>query len=286
VRRHWTCATRTVDRRARDGRARGEGSLTGPLDRLAEARPPRPTVVDAVADAAGTCVHGRTAQRAARRLADKIVARDYRDGIGSLPATDPQFDLPMGAALVRPSGTEPKVRLLRGRRRAASRPGSAEAPGRARTAFQEVAVRCPGDRQLVSTVRPWPELAGRGVSVTPSTGMLEARAASCERSIGRPSKPAALELAIRCVDLTTLEGTDTPGKVRARRQSRRPDPLDPGVPSVANAVRVPDARQRGRLRRWPGRASRWRAWRRSRRECRTSTCVSPRSDAVADSADE
>ena len=44
---------------------------------------------------------------------------------------------------------------------------------------------------------------------------LEERAASlAKRSIKRDSKIWALDLAIRCMDLTTLEGADTAGKVR------------------------------------------------------------------------
>src|SRR4029079_17070610 len=45
---------------------------------------------------------------------------------------------------------------------------------------------------------------------------------------------AAIDLAIRMVDLTTLEGADTPGKVRAlSAKALRPDPADPSCPSVA-----------------------------------------------------
>ena len=64
---------------------------------------------------------------------------------------------------------------------------------------------------------------------------LEARAAElAKRSIKRESKLFALDLAIRMMDLTTLEGADTPGKVRAlSTKAIRPDPLDPSVPSVA-----------------------------------------------------
>jgi deoxyribose-phosphate aldolase len=41
---------------------------------------------------------------------------------------------------------------------------------------------------------------------------LEERAASlAKRSIKKDAKVFALELAIRCMDLTTLEGADTPG---------------------------------------------------------------------------
>ncbi|HSI31571.1 MAG TPA: deoxyribose-phosphate aldolase [Miltoncostaeaceae bacterium] len=64
---------------------------------------------------------------------------------------------------------------------------------------------------------------------------LEERAARLtSRSIKRESKRAGLELAIRCIDLTTLEGADTPGKVRAMcARALRPDPDDPTVPPVA-----------------------------------------------------
>ena len=64
---------------------------------------------------------------------------------------------------------------------------------------------------------------------------LEARAAElAKRSIKRESKLFALELAIRMIDLTTLEGADTPGKVRAlSAKAVRPDPGDGSIPSVA-----------------------------------------------------
>jgi deoxyribose-phosphate aldolase len=64
---------------------------------------------------------------------------------------------------------------------------------------------------------------------------LEGRAAElAKRSIKRESKIFALDLAIRMIDLTTLEGADTPGKVRAlSAKAIRPDPGDANVPSVA-----------------------------------------------------
>jgi len=64
---------------------------------------------------------------------------------------------------------------------------------------------------------------------------LEARAAElAKRSIKRESKIFALELAIRMMDLTTLEGADTPGKVRAMcAKAMVPDPTEPSVPHVA-----------------------------------------------------
>ena len=64
---------------------------------------------------------------------------------------------------------------------------------------------------------------------------LEARAAElAKRSIKKESKLWALDLAIRMMDLTTLEGADTPGKVSALcSKALRPDPEDRSVPSVA-----------------------------------------------------
>ncbi len=70
----------------------------------------------------------------------------------------------------------------------------------------------------------------------------EARAASLgTRSIKTTSKAYALDLAIRMVDLTTLEGADTPGKVRAlASKALRPDPADTSCPQVAAVCVYPD----------------------------------------------
>src|SRR5438874_11521319 len=62
----------------------------------------------------------------------------------------------------------------------------------------------------------------------------ERAAALARRSIKREAKLFALELAIRMMDLTTLEGQDTPGKIAAlASKAVRPDPTDPTIPSVA-----------------------------------------------------
>ncbi len=63
----------------------------------------------------------------------------------------------------------------------------------------------------------------------------DARAAGLgTRSIKTTAKAWAIDLAIRMVDLTTLEGADTPGKVRALcAKARQPDPADPSCPPVA-----------------------------------------------------
>jgi len=64
---------------------------------------------------------------------------------------------------------------------------------------------------------------------------LEERAASlAKRSLKKDSKVWGLKLAISMMDLTTLEGKDTRGKVWALCQkAMRPDPSDPAVPHVA-----------------------------------------------------
>ncbi len=81
-------------------------------------------------------------------------------------------------------------------------------------------------------------ITGRGVNlrVTPVDEVgIEARAkALSTRSIKNASKRAALDLAISCIDLTTLEGMDSPGKVRALcNKAIAPDPSNPAVPSTA-----------------------------------------------------
>jgi deoxyribose-phosphate aldolase len=85
---------------------------------------------------------------------------------------------------------------------------------------------------------PWSPgtAAAAMVRVTPVDAVgLEERAASlATRSIKREAKRYALDLAVRCCDLTTLEGADTPGKVTAMASKAvRPDPTDPTIPSVA-----------------------------------------------------
>jgi deoxyribose-phosphate aldolase len=76
-------------------------------------------------------------------------------------------------------------------------------------------------------------LVARTTSVD-AVGLEERAASLAKRSIKRESKLWALDLAIRCIDLTTLEGMDTPGKVVALcAKAVRPDPTDSSIPSVA-----------------------------------------------------
>ncbi|HEX2044407.1 MAG TPA: deoxyribose-phosphate aldolase [Gaiellaceae bacterium] len=65
--------------------------------------------------------------------------------------------------------------------------------------------------------------------------------ALARRSIKRESKLFALELAVRMMDLTTLEGADTPGKIAALcSKAMRPDPSDLTVPPVAAVCVYPN----------------------------------------------
>ncbi|HEY1222253.1 MAG TPA: deoxyribose-phosphate aldolase [Acidimicrobiales bacterium] len=71
---------------------------------------------------------------------------------------------------------------------------------------------------------------------------LEGRCAKlATRSIKKSTKLAAIDLAISMVDLTTLEGADTLGRVRSLcAKALRPDPRDLTVPPVAAVCVYPD----------------------------------------------
>ncbi|GLZ39264.1 deoxyribose-phosphate aldolase [Actinokineospora sp. NBRC 105648] len=77
-----------------------------------------------------------------------------------------------------------------------------------------------------------------GLPGVDAVGVEQRSAGLATRSIKKDSKLWAIDLAISMVDLTTLEGSDTPGKVRSLcAKARRPEP---GVPSVAAVCVYPD----------------------------------------------
>jgi deoxyribose-phosphate aldolase len=81
----------------------------------------------------------------------------------------------------------------------------------------------------------------RGVTSVDEVGARERVIALSTRSIKKGSKRAALDLMIRMMDLTTLEGKDTPGKViQMSAKAHRPDPTDPSIPSVAAVCVYPN----------------------------------------------
>ena len=80
-----------------------------------------------------------------------------------------------------------------------------------------------------------------GLDGVDEVGAVARTAALATRSIKKDAKLWALDTAVRMIDLTTLEGADTHGKVRAMcAKARRPDPADPAVPPVAAVCVYPD----------------------------------------------
>ncbi|HEX5274127.1 MAG TPA: deoxyribose-phosphate aldolase [Candidatus Rubrimentiphilum sp.] len=80
------------------------------------------------------------------------------------------------------------------------------------------------------------------MSVTVDAVMLEARAGSlAKRSIKTTAKVAGIRLAIQCMDLTTLEGKDSHGRIRSLcAKALHPAPHLPDVPSVAAVCVYPN----------------------------------------------
>jgi deoxyribose-phosphate aldolase len=73
-----------------------------------------------------------------------------------------------------------------------------------------------------------------GLSGVDAVGLEQRAAALGSRSIKTTSKAWALDTIIRLIDLTTLEGADTPGKVHSLvAKALTPDPSDLSVPRVA-----------------------------------------------------
>jgi deoxyribose-phosphate aldolase len=81
----------------------------------------------------------------------------------------------------------------------------------------------------------------RRVAPVDKVGVDERAAVLGKRSIKAESQQAAIRLAVSMVDLTTLEGQDTHGKVRAlASKAMRPDPEDPTCPAAAAVCVYPD----------------------------------------------
>jgi deoxyribose-phosphate aldolase len=80
-----------------------------------------------------------------------------------------------------------------------------------------------------------------GLPAVDPVGVEQRAAGLATRSIKRASKLAAIDMAISMVDLTTLEGADTPGKIRSlARKAMVPDPDFPETPRVAAICVYPD----------------------------------------------
>nr|WP_249776533.1 deoxyribose-phosphate aldolase [Leifsonia sp. C5G2] len=73
-----------------------------------------------------------------------------------------------------------------------------------------------------------------GIAGVDAVGLEQRAAGLGTRSIKTSSKKWALDTVIELIDLTTLEGADTPGKVRSLvAKALTPDPSDPGTPRPA-----------------------------------------------------
>src|SRR4051812_25103301 len=80
-----------------------------------------------------------------------------------------------------------------------------------------------------------------GLPGVDQVGVEQRAAGLATRSIKKASKLWAIDTAITMIDLTTLEGADTVGKIRSLcAKARRPDPERPEVPQVAAVCVYPD----------------------------------------------
>jgi deoxyribose-phosphate aldolase len=110
--------------------------------------------------------------------------------------------------------------------------------------------RDPSSPAPITTAGALAEVAGtdsslrrflHGLPGVDQVGLERRSAVLATRSIKAASKLHALDLAISMIDLTTLEGSDTAGKVRSLcAQAKRPDPEYPDVPPVAAVCIYPD----------------------------------------------
>ena len=154
--------------------------------------------------------------------------------------------------IVRPSGTEPKMKVYAeavvavgdadgsgSNDRSGSRLRSAQVEARTRVAkVLDATVRHVADperHERVRSVVADPERHERVRSVVADPGPTGKTAAGMQAADpSQASRVDDLRLVVRCTDLTTLEGDDTPGRVRALcSQALRPDPTDPTVGPVA-----------------------------------------------------
>ncbi|WP_375480109.1 deoxyribose-phosphate aldolase [uncultured Jatrophihabitans sp.] len=80
-----------------------------------------------------------------------------------------------------------------------------------------------------------------GLPGVDQVGAQDRAAALATRSIKTTAKAWAIDTAISMIDLTTLEGADTPGKVRSLcAKAARPDPSEVSTPAVAAVCVYPD----------------------------------------------
>ena len=152
--------------------------------------------------------------------------------------------------IVRPSGTEPKMKVyaeavvVLGDGDDDRGTGLRSARGEARTriaALLDAAVRHVADperhgrdRALAATGDTGTGDTAAGDTGTGDTAAGDTAARVVTADSADETRVDDLRLVVRCTDLTTLEGDDTPGRIRALcSQALRPDPADPTLGPVA-----------------------------------------------------
>ncbi len=160
---------------------------------------------------------------------------DLADGSSHLPRADVVVLELYGIetrVIVRPSGTEPKMKVYA---EAVVAPGSGDDDGtRLRSARVEARTRI--TEVLDAAVRHVadPERHERDRAPAATGGSRTDESAAQKADLSDATRADDLRLVVRCTDLTTLEGDDTPGRIRALcSRAVRPDPADPTVGPVA-----------------------------------------------------
>ena len=108
-----------------------------------------------------------------------------------------------------------------------------------------------------------------------------------KRSIKADAKQQGIRLAVSVLDLTTLEGADTPGKVRQlAAKAVCPAPAPPEIPAARRSASIPRS-WAPRTRRWPAGACGSPRWRPGSRRARLARDAPEETrEAVAAGADE
>lgn len=157
---------------------------------------------------------------------------DLAAGRGDLPPADVvvlEISGRDARVIVRPSGTEPKMKIYGEAVVAPPASGGGEwlRPARVEARTTMAAVLDAAARHVADPERHEPDGAAAAGALT---GDWPARTADRAGGI----RADDLRLVVRCTDLTTLEGDDTPGRIRALCSAAlRPDPADPTVGPVA-----------------------------------------------------